>query len=105
MHNFKVSDGDEISLPQVNIKFFAKFNNEFQEFTDTYKVASDTLELDEINILKEENEIDYDEKIKSQLFQINDNEGLKAKNPNLFNVFVKYINQIGVDLSTIKIAK
>lgn len=34
-----------------------------------------------------------------------DNEGLKAKNPNLFNVFVKYLNQIGVDLSTIKIAK
>lgn len=34
-----------------------------------------------------------------------DNEGLKAKNPNLYNVFIKYINQIGVDLNTIKIAK
>jgi hypothetical protein len=32
-----------------------------------------------------------------------DNEGLKNRNPKLFNTFVKYLEQIGVDINTIKL--
>ena len=34
-----------------------------------------------------------------------DNNGLKTKNPNLYNTFVQYLQQIGVDINTIKLAK
>ena len=34
-----------------------------------------------------------------------DNEGLKTKNPNLYNTFVKYLEEIGIDINTIQIAK
>jgi hypothetical protein len=33
-----------------------------------------------------------------------DNNGLKTKNPNLYNTFVQYLQQIGVDINTIKLA-
>jgi signal peptidase I len=33
-----------------------------------------------------------------------DNQGLKTKRPNLYNTFVKYLEQIGVDVNTIKLA-
>jgi hypothetical protein len=33
-----------------------------------------------------------------------DNNGLKTKNPKLYNTFVKYLEQIGVDVNTIKLA-
>jgi Mlc titration factor MtfA (ptsG expression regulator) len=33
-----------------------------------------------------------------------DNQGLKTKRPNLYNTFVKYLDQIGVDVNTIKLA-
>ena len=33
-----------------------------------------------------------------------DNNGLKTRNPKLYNTFVKYIEQIGVDINTIKLA-
>lgn len=34
-----------------------------------------------------------------------DNNGLKSQNPNLYNTFVKYLEEIGVDINTIQIAK
>jgi len=34
-----------------------------------------------------------------------DNNGLKTQNPNLYNTFVKYLEEIGVDINTIQIAK
>ena len=34
-----------------------------------------------------------------------DNNGLKTQNPNLYNTFVKYLEEIGVDVNTIQIAK
>jgi hypothetical protein len=34
-----------------------------------------------------------------------DNNGLKTQSPNLYNTFVKYLEEIGVDVNTIQIAK
>jgi hypothetical protein len=34
-----------------------------------------------------------------------DNNGLKTKNPKLYNIFVEYLAEIGVDINTIQIAK
>ena len=69
---------------------YCRFENTLKDLRDCYKDMSET---DFYELFAE-----------TYTAFVYDNNGLKTKNPNLYNTFVQYLQQIGVDINTIKLA-